>query len=70
METVQYAAKLAYQTAIRRGELIPDEVCERCGGVPCLGMKRLDGHHDDYSRPLDVRWLCRPCHRRVHLEAA
>lgn len=27
----------------------------------------LVAHHDDYSRPLDVRWLCRPCHHGWHL---
>ena len=54
--------------AVRRGELVPAAVCERCGKPPTPGgiKKRLDAHHADYSRPLDVEWLCHSCHRREH----
>jgi hypothetical protein len=48
--------------AIRAGRLVRGE-CERgphgCGG-------RIEGHHDDYRRPLDVRWLCVNHHREEH----
>src|SRR5258708_23011340 len=23
-------------------------------------------HHPDYDRPLEVEWLCRPCHLELH----
>ena len=36
--------------------------CERCG------VARADRHHDDYTRPLDIRWLCRRCHIAEHVE--
>lgn len=47
--------------AVRSGALkrLP---CERCGATHCV-----HGHHEDYSRPLDVRWLCPKCHARHHL---
>ena len=34
---------------------------------PCAcGVTKTDAHHTDYSKPLDVTWLCRRCHRREH----
>ena len=38
-------------------------VCSKCDAA---GM--VDGHHSDYSKPLDVIWLCRSCHMRLHSE--
>lgn len=36
--------------------------------LPCLvcGDENVDGHHPDYSRPLDVVWLCRTHHSEAH----
>ena len=46
-------------SAIRRGK-IKREPCEVCGA------ERVEAHHDDYSKPLVVRWLCRQHHRELH----
>ena len=35
--------------------------CEICGEI------KVDAHHDDYYKPLDVRWLCKKHHREHHL---
>lgn len=34
--------------------------CEVCGAEPA------EAHHDDYNRPLDVRWLCKQHHTEWH----
>lgn len=41
--------------------------------VACVGCRRpgpVDAHHVDYSKPLDVEWLCRTCHRDRHVDMA
>ncbi len=49
--------------AVKKGDLVRPEVCERCGTDGTI-----DGHHFDYSKPLEVLWLCRSCHRREHAQ--
>ena len=34
--------------------------------MSCKEVKKLDGHHKDYSKPLKVIWLCRVCHLQEH----
>lgn len=58
---LRMAARGAVSNAIRAGRLIR-QPCERCG-VP-----EAQAHHDDYSKPLDVRWLCQEHHNDVHRE--
>lgn len=43
----------------KRGHLVP-EPCFGCGS------EEVEMHHHDYSKPLDVEWLCRPCHMELH----
>jgi hypothetical protein len=45
--------------AVATGKLIPMP-CEVCGKSPG------QAHHDDYSKPLDVRWLCSKHHNLLH----
>lgn len=35
---------------------------------PCndCGSTATEAHHEDYSKPLDVVWLCRDCHHSKH----
>lgn len=56
----KYAHTLV-QRAIQTGKLVrlPCEVC---------GIEEVDAHHDDYSKPLDVRFLCRKHHFDHHVE--
>ena len=51
-----------------REELNRAVKCGRVNKSPCLGCKNpeVEGHHEDYSRPLDVIWLCKKCHTAMH----
>jgi hypothetical protein len=52
-------ARKATISAITRGvlERLPCEVC---------GVEPADAHHEDYTQPLKVRWLCRRHHMETH----
>lgn len=58
----RYRAHNMLSAAIRDGRLERGKKCELCGS-----KKNLEGHHDDYKKPLDVRWMCVRCHRLHHL---
>lgn len=58
------AAQVALGNALRSGWLTRGP-CEN-KGEDCWG--RVQAHHDDYSRPLDVRWFCTKHHADHHTE--
>lgn len=45
---------------VRAGR-IEKQPCEACGTV-----ERVVAHHDDYAKPLEVRWLCQAHHCQWH----
>lgn len=55
----QYKAHCIVNNAIRDRKLIP-QPCEICGTEPA------QAHHPDYSKPLEVQWLCRVHHLQKH----
>lgn len=57
----EHLAHTKLNRAVKLGRIKKPANCESCGEA-----KRLSGHHDDYDKPLDVRWLCAKCHRRFH----
>ena len=52
-------AQMRLQTAVRRNKLskLP---CSYCGDVKSVA------HHPDYSKPLEVIWVCKVHHRQIH----
>lgn len=68
---IQHRAKFSHERrravsltngAIERGELKP-QPCEVCGTKIFVVA-----HHDDYAKPLDIRWLCRSDHKIHHVQ--
>lgn len=58
---VMARAHMQVWRAVQRGEIDKPLACALCAaGGP------LHAHHEDYDRPLDVIWLCRPCHMQHH----
>lgn len=54
-----YAAYGLTANNIRDGKL-KKEPCEKCGDL------KVDAHHDDYLKPLKIRWLCKKHHAEHH----
>lgn len=48
--------------ALYKGILKKIHNCEQCGAL------KTYAHHPDYSKPLDVVWLCGSCHMRWHAD--
>ena len=46
--------------AISKG-LLKKQPCEICATT-----EKVEAHHDDYSKPLEVRWLCKTHHQEHH----
>jgi ribosomal protein S27AE len=55
------ACHSAVARAVSAGDLVR-RPCVRCG------EKKSVAHHEDYDKPLEVMWLCQPCHKQRHKE--
>ena len=53
-------AHMDLHNAIKSGK-VKKGPCRDCGST-----RLIHGHHEDYSRPLDVIWLCPKCHGKLH----
>ena len=55
------AARIAFSNAIATGKIHRPSVCSICD-KQCIPH----GHHPDYSKPLEVIWMCQQCHNDYH----
>jgi len=55
-DKIKIAAREKVRRAILKGELIP-QACEICSN-----LENIEAHHWDYSKPLEVQWLCKEHH--------
>lgn len=61
-DPLKRAARIAVGNALRDGKLKKPPECEICA----VCDDRLHGHHEDYTKPLEVIWVCAACHAFVH----
>ena len=61
MEPEKQRARETLKNHIRAGS-IKEEPCAICGET------KTEGHHVDYSDPLNVIWLCKKHHELIHHE--
>ena len=59
-KTIKQSAQKKLSQAVKSGE-IKREPCEICK------YPKADAHHDDYTKPLEIRHLCRQCHGDAHV---
>lgn len=59
----KYKATSRINHLVEKGKLTKPIACEVCGTVG-----RVEAHHADYSKPLDVMWVCKKCHYKLDEE--
>ena len=57
----KFYARVKLSDHIVRGKIIKPKSCSKC-------HKKCNphGHHEDYSKPLEVIWVCQECHLKIH----
>lgn len=61
-------AQNVLEKAIEKKIVLRKTHCEKCGdhGEMKDGRSKIQAHHPDYNKPLDVMWLCQECHHEWH----
>ncbi len=50
--------------ALKAGKIVRPTICSVCSKE-----KRIEAHHPDYSKPLEVIWTCKQCHELFHVSS-
>ena len=62
--SLAWLARAKLNNELRAGHIHKPQACENCRTV--APPRRLHGHHHDYTKPLEVTWLCSLCHGLEH----
>lgn len=57
------SARQKLNDAVKLGHVMKRNRCQICDK-----KGRMEGHHSNYERPLDVIWVCKDCHIKIHKE--
>ena len=60
---IKRKATKTVEIALYHGDIHNPGICESCSN-----RGTVVAHHDDYSKQLDIRWLCNSCHRLWHVK--
>lgn len=55
-----HARQVVYY-ALKVGKLVRPDTCSECGRTGCT----IQAHHLSYDDPMNVVWLCIPCHKQA-----
>jgi len=58
-DNIEYRARVKVSSAVKRGKLVKGR-CEICN------LNNVQAHHDDYTKPLEIRWFCKQHHSECH----
>lgn len=67
-ESIKLRAACHLRNAVHKGAVVKPTHCQDCG--LSLPKAQIHGHHPDYTKPLDVIWVCMPCHGKRHRKYA
>lgn len=59
-QSIQQKSRFLLNAAVKSGIIKKPELC------PICGAKDIEAHHDDYFKPLEVKWMCTLCHAKYH----
>lgn len=54
-------AREAVIQAVTTGKIMKPNACSQC-----YTITDVEAHHDNYDKPLDIKWLCKTCHSKLH----
>jgi hypothetical protein len=65
--TLEYRKFQLKATALANNALIEGIISKPSTCSRCLTRLGLEMHHADYTKPLDITWLCKSCHEKEHI---
>lgn len=60
----KHRARNAVKASLLKGTLVKPTSCSRCKRPK--HRRAIHAHHEDYTKPLNVQWLCVTCHGKAH----
>ena len=63
-QTLEHKCRVMTRDAVKSGKLERPKFCPICGISD--KKRQIESHHDDYYRPLEVKWMCTTCHVAYH----